>query len=381
MTSAAPHNAHKQASSHGIEALQPNLMIEILEYANLPEILALASASSGLRRTVYKKSSGLWTHLDFSTLPLTTRARLTDKSLAGLLKRVNAKHVTKTLNLANCANLDGGGLSPLRHSRRLESVDLRRESPNLNEERRAVRELRTMIHHKLSYVRFHQDSMHSNDGCVVNFLRDLHAAKLKQALEKKFKCNACGDAVADESRQLVPNVTGVPPFQCNDCKNVYCLGTACTVHLSICVACGGAKCARCDDNKTIICDACARSYCNECADSSFAKCLGCKEVSCAFCRSVCATCDSTFCSYCVESEGSIFPCFSCNKEYCFQCCEVAMCHDCDQFLCENCLEVKRCGYCSGYFCIKCRDVTSMPNGSGGTVDVCDKCQDKMMELL
>ena len=351
----------------------------VLEFVDLPTRLRFATCSTRTRKIVYKDCSSLWTHIDFSSLPLDVRHRLTDKSLAELLKRVNARKVTQTLVLSMCSNVDGSGLSPIRHSPYLESVDLRRNSPDVNEERRAVRELRTMIHHKLSHVRFNEPLPTYPCG-VTDFLRELCAAKLQQALEKGVVCTACGDAIAQhESRQLSPNVTGVPNLQCRDCKNYFCLGANCPATLVVCVSCAGAKCGHCDD-KSAPCNACARLHCKDCA-ASFNNCVGCKEVSCDACRSFCATCNATFCFHCIDSEASILSCFSCNQEYCFHCRKVAMCSDCEQFLCEKCLEVKRCGYCSGYFCIDCRDVTSMPNGSGGTVSVCTKCQDKMMELL
>ncbi len=372
-----------------MEVLQPNLITRILEFVELVDRIQAAHSSKKMRRHVYKHCSSLWIHLDFSALPLNIRSRFNDENLARLLKRINAKSVTRTLSLASCDLVDGSGMSPLRHSPVLETVDLRRNSPDPQHERRATRELRTMVHHALFHVWFSSPSAAaaSYSSGIAHFFRVLHAAKLKQALEEKIKCCACGNGVADKAMQLVPSMTGFPPNQCHECKKHYCLGQDCPTKLVVCVSCFGAKCLECDNGTSTICEACAREYCHDCV--SFSKCAGCLQVSCGGCFVACSTCHKTFCSHCVENEKSILSCLCCDKQYCFDCRQVLMCFACQQYLCEKCAVVTHCGYCSEDYCSTCRSMVSMhtdtenvPNGTGGrTVDVCVKCQEKMKELL
>lgn len=390
MATATGISASQPSSTTMMDTLKPNLMTKVLEFGNLQDRLSFASVSKHARRVVMKECKELWIHLDFSILSPSVRSNLTDKHLAGLLKRVNAKHVTQSLILASCNNIDGSGLTPVRRSKVLSVVDLRR---GYDSESRAVKELRTMIPYKLSHVRFnHSIASYGANDAVTIFMRDLAAAKQKQALQDQTKCNACGTLVVDESRQLVANVTGLPPFQCNECHKSYCLGgTTCPIKMEICASCGGAKCATCDKETTKTCDSCSMSYCKDCA--SFTECLGCKGVSCNDCNSFCSFCDSAFCTYCCQVEGAIFPCFACNEEFCFSCRQVCMCQDCETFLCSECVQVKHCMYCGGDYCVKCRDVTSMGNEclevidedkpvfADKTIDVCVKCQAKMDELL
>lgn len=384
MTSAAITIANMDDSPYKLEVLQPNLITRILLCVELHERVKAAHASKKMRRQVYKHCSSLWIHLDFSSLPLKIRSRFNDESLARLLKRINAKHVTRTLSLASCDWVDGSGMSPLRHSPVLETVDLRRNSLDPLHERRATRELRTMVQHALVQVWFSSPiAAASYSSGIAHFFRVLRAAKLKQALEQGIKCSACGDAVADEAKQLVPSKIGVPPNQCLECKKHCCLD--CPAKLVICVGCSGAKCLEC--GTSTICQACAREYCQECA--SFSKCAGCLQVSCGGCLVACSTCHKSFCSHCVENEKSIIVCLCCDKEYCFDCREVLMCFGCQQFLCDECAVVTHCGYCNEDYCSTCRATVSMqtdtenvPNGTGGsTVEVCVKCQEKMKELL
>ena len=123
MTTAA-HSGHQaQAAISMLERLSVDLMVHILEFVELPERLRLSMCSTKLLKVITTECTPLWVDIVFYSLKHATS--LTDDMLAALLTRVNARNVTKYLDLDGCSKIDGRGLAPLRHSRVLERVDLR----------------------------------------------------------------------------------------------------------------------------------------------------------------------------------------------------------------------------------------------------------------
>jgi len=82
-----------------IEQLPADVMTRILGFVKLPERLQLARSSSILLKLITKDCTELWTTVDLSSVSEEKRRLLTDPMLAGLLTRVNARDVTRDLNL------------------------------------------------------------------------------------------------------------------------------------------------------------------------------------------------------------------------------------------------------------------------------------------
>ena len=104
-----------------MEELPPELMVKVLAFTDIPTRTKLALCSLSLQQRVYRDCPQVWTNVDLSY-----SYNITDLGLSRFLTRINAKEVTKTLDLNYCRHLRGSGLMPIRNSRVLEHVDLRR---------------------------------------------------------------------------------------------------------------------------------------------------------------------------------------------------------------------------------------------------------------
>ena len=97
---------------------------ESMMFLKLSSRIRLASTSKTLQKLIFQDCIPLWREIDFSDLPYATKQSLTDEMLASLLIRVNAKSVTRTINLTSCNGIQGTGLEPLRGSEVLEILDM-----------------------------------------------------------------------------------------------------------------------------------------------------------------------------------------------------------------------------------------------------------------
>lgn len=246
-----------------MEHLPVDILTRVLEYALLPERLNLATCNTSLLTCITKECSALWVDIHFHPFlnywyePLQKKlSNLTDDMLSALLKRVNAESTTKSLTVWGCVRLLGRGLEPLRHSQVLESVDFRfgYHDENMNESF-IVDLLRTMLPYKLCQVRFQQwsdigeaDSFRGNGTLASrreSFYRDLRAANSQRLRECDIACLRCHEPVYNESRQTIPNVSGVSQSDCSKCHHHFCRSSCCPVNMMDCKRCGGASCGPC----------------------------------------------------------------------------------------------------------------------------------------
>jgi hypothetical protein len=103
-----------------LEELPIDIMVKVLDFTDLTTKVKLAGCNSTLQNRVYRECSLAWQSIRF---PLSRI--LTDENVSRLLTRVNAREVTKSLDLSFCPSIEGRGLLPLRNSRVLETVDIR----------------------------------------------------------------------------------------------------------------------------------------------------------------------------------------------------------------------------------------------------------------
>ena len=103
----------RAASASMMEQLPADIMMRILNFVELPDRLQLSSSSNIINKLIMQDCSALWVTIDLSPLFYKVQQRLSDDMLAGLLTRVNARNVTKTLILRYCSSIKGQGLNPL----------------------------------------------------------------------------------------------------------------------------------------------------------------------------------------------------------------------------------------------------------------------------
>lgn len=115
-----------RANEHSslIEQLLPvDLLMRMLGFVNIPDQLQLAACSTMLEKLLFEDCTSLWETIDLSFhASWEQQGNLTDSVLANLLVKVNARNLTKSLDIRGCRNIEGRGLKPLRFSRVLEQV-------------------------------------------------------------------------------------------------------------------------------------------------------------------------------------------------------------------------------------------------------------------
>ena len=163
MSQSKPAPQPERQITSDLEALQDApfaLILRLIGHHDLVSLIKLASTNKFFQHKIYRSDEcrHLWKTIDFSkvgpdrdeeleivkyagfstehlrrvggedipmdSLVLTLREKLTDASLAALLRRTDAKSVTETLILAGCKNLDGSGLTPIFGSTILRGLDL-----------------------------------------------------------------------------------------------------------------------------------------------------------------------------------------------------------------------------------------------------------------
>ncbi len=412
-------NARENAES--LDKLPSDVMVRLNEFLELPDRVRLASSNKTLQKLVFQECIPLWRDIDFSKMAgRNGLGRLTDDSLARLLIRVNARIVTRNLNLKYCKNVRGTGIAPLTCSPALETIDLRQlEYDRRSDEHLIVPILRTMIPFKLRRVRFHGYPLDEDvPSLFSDFLRDLHTFRQQQARDENITCTACDGKVAEESRQVIAGICGPPLSSCGTCHEQYCRRGSCTVNMKDCSYCGDTSCDACTQVKRCIechesyCEPCNPVYscakcsieccevcdchidflrfcgvcdmiicrpCNDQRNGLMACCDACYEYYCRECKKTyfCTGCHHNFCSGCADftffdccneilCEQCVIPyqCDECEKKYCGGSEAVERCDICKRNLCEFCAEVKQCDACSQKCCVFCREVNVLSGGGG-----------------
>jgi hypothetical protein len=83
-----------------IESMPSDIIVKILEYAELRATVLLASRSNVMHNIVFQHRESSWVNIDFDGHSAISRPmRPTDTMLASLLVRVNARKITQSLTL------------------------------------------------------------------------------------------------------------------------------------------------------------------------------------------------------------------------------------------------------------------------------------------
>lgn len=365
-----------------IERLPDELLIEVLDFRDVPSRIHLARGNKALQQRVYRDCSQAWETIDFSELTDKQTESITDAALSILLSRVNAKDVTKHLSLESCSAIRGNGIIPLQGSRVLESVRLTGALVDKNPAP-LLSILQMCIPYKLVFVKLTETAYASD--IAKEFTRHLRQAKLLQAQDQGTLCARCQEPVADPSQQVVPDIQGLPLHRCLSCSNDFCRGGNCPVNVRECSDCTNTCCSECDDifqcgfclksfctfycDGEDFCDECIRLFCTNCYENHDCplECRICGETrvcyECSNNRHECENEDSRICDDCWLNK----PCSVCNDHICYICNLGAKCESCSTVVCNNaeCSQnVQVCGApsCEKGFCTNCavtqRDVTA-----------------------
>lgn len=331
-----------------LEQLPVEIMTHVLAYMSIVDRIKLARGNSALQQRVYRECPEAWETIDFSSLSWRLTRRLTDVVLSNLLTRVNAREVTKNLNLEDCYEIRGNGILPMQGSRVLESVTISNTKASANPAP-FLSVLRTCDPYRLMNVSMDEASLKCDNA--QEFLYHLRRVKSLQAQEQGLLCASCHEPVADPSRQVIPGTNGVPLLHCRGCKKDFCRRGCCPVALRECNYCGDTACSTC--GTVAQCEYCGKGFCdNDC--SSIQVCTKCKKISCFECYDddsvmvCCFICDDLVCNDCKRRPEA------CQSEFCALCDDCwknEPCSVCGDNVCQ-CNYGSRCGGCSRVVCRK-----------------------------
>lgn len=388
----AAANRNNQATSP-FEQLPVDVLTNVLEYMNLAERIQLFQLNTTILRRVSRECTTLWENISLRGCSDEQVEAITDQQFSALLVRVDARHVTKWLELYDDLiqwmppNFLGPALEPLRHSRVLEYVSI--AGHELNTEV-VYGILRTCIPFRLYKVKVERRGQDINEE-GQQFSRDLEAAqhtrqRYLQTIEDHIKCSTCNQLVASKEDQIIPQVFGMPSFRCSGvwCEyGYYCRRASCLGATRHCGKCGRLVCSMCFGLDT--CSLCKVSFCENCKNVK--ECRVCEVETCSDCNPV-TTCvavsenadfeceNKNLCSRCVEQRGvSYYECCGCGGACCNECqadgliqctgCQGGFCQDCGWNKVRQCASTScnstRCDECGVVSCSVCHE------------QVCDAC--------
>jgi len=253
--------ADMQATGLGLLELPTELVDQILRKLSIGPRLALAGACKPLDEAVAQ--SPVWRVLSFAHWPR-SGPKLTDKGLARLLTKIDARTNLVSLNLQNCTGwLDGSGLKPLEGALQLTQLDLR-------------------TGHPFGVITRH----------MVNFLPFAQMTRLRAPSRAGFDnlydlgCSYAYKHAADEKRE--PAAT---PSRCAFCT------------VAICSNCVQDK----RDGLKVLCTGCGLKACRTCRKlKPLPKCDGCEGLICHSCCLGPEDEETNLCPMCYaeEEEGS-----------------------------------------------------------------------------
>ena len=242
--------AAQQANNPTLANLSDDLLLDCCKLLPVTSLVSFSACSKNLREVANHGS--LWTQL---SIPPESAAGLTDRSLAGLLQRVDAKNYMTLISLTGCSQIDGSGLWPLHDSTALRAIDLRRFELDQGDLR--ARPLATSAQRFLVQMIPRLDSVLVTDSDVSLSLTQLGPGTSASASKFCLTLAEAGLAVADSP--------------CILCHELMPASKA------------AAQARRWTGPRLHKCSSCRRSFCRECEDASFRECCDCGLWRCNSC--------------------------------------------------------------------------------------------------
>ncbi len=310
--------------------------------------------------------------LDFGKIKEEYVVQLSDDGIKTILLCVDAVTHVKRLKLANCINITGVGLEPLRGSTIIEQIDLSLAGDGFTG---CLHEPPISCNAVLPIL----DSIISQDGCSLKHLQfpykwrrhgrraeerqriDAFDTRYNQMLRSRVDvcCLECNENLPREEEWARINYT------CYECLNAYCLECG-DEHAIGCQLCGRYYCRQCEV-KVNRCDDCTYEFCVSCVEVY--RCSTCGEASCLECATcICCECCTAFCNdckpdFCRECEGDR----ECEGERCYN----HFCGECNEQIGAN--AVKVCEDCDTHYCGSCRVRSCQKQEKEEQEEVCTGC--------
>uniref|UniRef100_A0A7S2P2B5 Uncharacterized protein n=1 Tax=Skeletonema marinoi TaxID=267567 RepID=A0A7S2P2B5_9STRA len=285
-----------------------------------------------------------WATLDFGEIEKELAIMLKDEDIERVLQCIDAVNKVKRLKLANCVNITGAGLEPLRGSLIIEQIDLglvgAHQSPKL------YPEPSISCNHVLPIL----DTIIATEGCALRHLQFPLVWLQEPSTDSEFhqflqrynqmwanrgtiSCLECNkglpvgsgsrnewigtDTHGPEYGQQYNTCYGCFKHYCYDCKMNFC--STCQMDycddctkMSDCQVCGDSHCNDCCEHE---CHECNAKICSECVKEQY-ECYGCVEGQ--VCH-ICGDCDRVFCSECCNFEPGMISCEECTNNSCDDC--------------------------------------------------------------
>ena len=312
--------------------------------------------------------------LDFGKISKELVVQLSDDGIKTILLYVDAVNTVKRLKLANCINITGHGLEPLRGSTMIVQIDLSLDGDDEN-----PRSLDPEPPISCNAVLPILDSIISRGGCALKHLLfpykwergkgqqlqqfEAFVTRYNQMLRSRVDvcCLKCNE-------NLPQQVDHDFYFTCYECLKQYCTrcGEDSSCFVCCCHDCGRQYCQQ-HHERLNRCDDCGDEFCVSCGKVS--KCSTCDREMCRQCATHCYGCDKLlFCSLnsigcntdteescrCCEC-GTTF-CNDCKPDFCWECegegCHNHLCNECNKKIGTN--TVTYCEDCDSQYCGSCR---------------------------
>eukprot|EP00985_Skeletonema_marinoi_P002841 scaffold1170_cov125-Skeletonema_marinoi.AAC.15 len=355
-----------------------------------------------LNRSSFAVVGDEWDILDFGEIEKDLAMRLSDDDIKAVLLCIDAANRVKKLSLANCINITGSCLEPLRGSETIEQIDLSlvgdHEEPTLTEIWHPPIKMEYWCSREDVVVPFDPpiscelvlpilDSIIEREGNVLKHLQ------FPKSWRRPYDPLPALGSFLKRYNQMLMNRNSMC-LRCN--RNLPSRGYTWTrsssnryedfgIQNHTCSQCMKHYCYRCNDEDAVEqynertspwgegntnfmlerCKKCERDYCTDC--SAIHQCSLCTSYHCAdscktFTNCSTAECGKMICEGCVERQT----CERCKKVYCVD--ETSYCHSCDSNICYDCDLID--DECSNESCedTMCRDCASDAERT------CQKCK-------
>ncbi|KAL7500202.1 hypothetical protein ACHAWT_008298 [Skeletonema menzelii] len=326
-------------------------------------LFAVALNNNLSRRECRAIAGNQWRTLDFGQIEKSLAEKLTDNDISDVLLCIDSVRTVRKLRLANCINLTGVGLEPLRGSRVMEHIDLSlvpdHTSPLLDPEPPLSQELvipilSTIVGTKLKMMEFPKAWRQNNERDFEAFDNAAEFDAFNQLLEL-FELNnmeqVCGECEGEIEPNFSNEAEGTQRYTCYRCYRNYC---------EDCIM---------EYDSILFCDKCERHYCSDCME--FTCCETCNSFYCEECEPLidCEECDLNLCSSCIVKTS----CKQCSKEI-QQCCSCSAHYNSEtnKFSSEG---TRKCFYCLQSGDTYCNDCASsvLTSCDGCRSDHCGRC--------
>ena len=309
--------------------------------------------------------------LDFGNIKKEYVRQLCDDDINAVLFCIDAVNTLKGINLANCINITGVGLEPLRGSTIIEQIDLSLVRDGENPQSLDPEPLISC-----DSVLPILDSIISQDGCTLKHLEfpykwrraqgqrfESFVTRYNQLLKSRVDVSCggygCNNLPPQEEEWMdaAANGRASQQFTCYDCLEHYC------------ERCIGPR----------YCSHCEKLICGDC--QAFDSCERCHDIFCVDCtvemvKCSTSTCDFARCKNCVY--GELKSCSTCDAVTCRECSGFGRCFECNEYLCSDkggCVEKYDCVHCEKRFCSTCASTCLNACENNCSYYFCNECSD------